>query len=535
MMKTNPIIQLDESFCELSFAERHIKSRLGYDIELFTANGDFKSVIIVPDDTTEFEYLQTIGFNPLNDELKDILKSYVRYIIERYQAGTVQEKFWFLSRFVSEINSGHSPEQILTDLTLEDEKDERARLISSAKIFLDFLILHEYDGITYEYYEEFINLRGYTDRSNSYSALFLMDEDHGPFTREELSVLSAEVDNKRHSLPLRLLLDLCLSYGLRPIQMSLLKRSDYVRDQKTGICYLNIPRVKNCTRYRRAQFSVRILPDRTANLIERYIATTDVELGGVKSEDLPIFIARRPISLERASNYKGSERWREESRRSEDYYEDVAKRSYVYHKRISSLTNMLKYAEINFPLSPRTGQRFNLNPYRFRYTVGTQAVMSGCTPEEVADLLDHSSTLCVKHYFRVTQEMWEILEQATQSRIEQRHFTAAWMREDDLKGNIYARAVYEPRCFTAIGKCATESACFEEPAVACYSCKKFCPSKSKSAHKNALENLIQRKEHLLSVSTANLVSVLDQSIAGCHAAIAYSEGTHVTLINITEA
>jgi hypothetical protein len=160
--------------------------------------------------------------------------------------------------------------------------------------------------------------------------------------------------------------------------------------------------------------------------------------------------------------------------------------------------------------------------------------MSGCTPEEVADLLDHSSVQCVKHYFRFTQEMWEILEQATKSRIEQQHFTAAWLREDDLKGNIYARAVYEPRCFTAIGKCATESACFEEPAVACYSCKKFCPSKNTTAHKNALANLIERKDHLLLVSTANVVSVFDQSIAGCHAAIAYSEEKHVTLINVKE-
>ncbi|MNG30726.1 hypothetical protein D3C84_1164010 [compost metagenome] len=70
--------------------------------------------------------------------------------------------------------------------------------------------------------------------------------------------------------------------------------------------------------------------------------------------------------------------------------------------------------------------------------------------------------------------------------------------------------------------------------MACYSCKKFCPSKNKSAHINALANLIQRKDNLLLVSTVNVVSVFDQSIAGCHAAIAYSEGKHVTLINEKE-
>jgi hypothetical protein len=36
------------------------------------------------------------------------------------------------------------------------------------------------------------------------------------------------------------------------------------------------------------------------------------------------------------------------------------------------------------------------------------------------------------------------------------------------------------------------------------------------------------------ISTANVVSVIDQAIAGCHAAIAYSEGNEVLLINSKE-
>ncbi len=534
MKKNNAVTQVADKFDELPFASRQIKNRLGYDVEVFTANGDFKSIIIVPDDTTDFVYLKAAELNQLGEDLKDIVGSYVKYILERYQQGTVIERFRFLTKFASGINSGLDVEGVLASLSLEPVQDKKTRLISSAKEFLNFLILHEYEGVSFATYEEFNSLRGYTDNSNSYAALFLMDEENGPFTREEISVLSAEVENEKHPLHLRLLLDLCLNFGLRPIQISLLKRKDYVKDNKTGLRYLNVPCVKNFSRYRRSQFSARILNERTASLIERYIESTDLELSNMDPKDLPIFISARTFRLERQSNFKGGKYWRGETRLSNEYYDNKEKQAYVYHRRTSSLTNALAYAEINFPLSPRTGKRFNLHPYRFRYTVGTHAVMSGCTPEEVADLLDHSSTQCVKHYFRFTQEMWEILEQATQSRIEQQHFTAAWLREDDLKGNIYARAVYEPRCFTAIGKCATESACFEEPAVACYSCKKFCPSKNTTAHINALANLIERKDHLLLVSTANVVSVFDQSIAGCHAAIAYSEEKHVTLINVKE-
>jgi integrase len=508
-----------------------IKSRLGYDIEVFKANGDFKSVIIVPDDTAQFVYLQTKGFNQLEDDLKDALRSYVAYLVARYHTTTLLEKFWFLNRWVLSLEAGLTPEQVLIQFTLDDDKVVRSRLISNTKEFLRFLLLHEYEGISFDVMEDFLTLHGYAGKSNAYSALFLMDEHHGPFSREEVSVLCAEVDNERHSPTLRLLLDLCLCFGLRPIQLSLLKRKDYVTDSQTGLRYLNVPRVKNFARNRRMQFSARILSERTASLIERVIKSQAMLVDNVHAQDLPIFLCSQPMSLERASNFQGGKHWQGASRRSVDYYENDAKRSYAYHRRASSLRNMLGYAEVNFPLSPRTGQRFNLHPYRFRYTLGTQAVISGCTPEEVADLLDHSSTLCVKHYFRFTHEMWEILEQATQRRLEQPHFTAAWLGEGDLKGNIYARDVYETRGFTAIGQCATESACFEEPAVACYTCKRFCPNKNAAAHLNALNSLVQRKERLLSVSTPNVLSVLDHSIAGCQAAIAYAEGQRVTLIN----
>ncbi|MCY1292484.1 hypothetical protein D9M70_417130 [compost metagenome] len=508
-----------------------VKSRLGYDIELFDDNGDFRQVIKLPDDTSEFEYLKSQYLNLMDFELREIATSYLRYIIERYHASTVRVKFKFLDVFAREMSKGIHINEFLDNLPALDGRD-KAELISACKEFLRFVLLHGYEDLSLEVYEDFQKLRNYASKQNTYLALFVMDEDRGPFTKEEISVLSAQVD--RQSLPLgfRLVLDLCLCFGLRPIQISLLRRKDFIRDKKTGIRYINVPRVKQKSRDRRTQFSSRILTERTADLIQAYIDSAPTP-DGVDPAELPIFITPKPVNLERDGNSLGSHYWDDVERLSSDYFSNQSKRTVVYHKSIRKINYMLWGNEHRLPLSPRTGKRFNLCAYRFRYTVGTQAVMSGCTPEELADLLDHNDTNSIKHYFRFTHEMWEILENATLSRVEQKQFTAAWMREGDLEGNIYSH-VCEPRNFNVIGKCASRSICFEEPAVACYSCDRFCPNKNTVAHESALEGLVARKDHLLTVSTANVVSVIDQAIAGCRAAIAYSEGHEVVLINTKE-
>ncbi|MFT6015095.1 MAG: integrase [Candidatus Azotimanducaceae bacterium] len=508
-----------------------IKSRLGYDIEIFDDYGDFRPVIKLPDDTGEFVYLKSQYLNLMSFELREIARSYLRYILERYHTSTVRVKFKFLDLFAREISKGVHVNEFLDGIFVLEAK-EKAACISACKEFLRFLLLCGYEDLSLEKYEEFLKLRNYTAKGNSYLALFVMDDVRGPFTREEISVLSDEVNRQSLPLEFRLVLDLCLCFGLRPIQISLLRRKDLIRDNKNGISYLNIPRVKQSSRDRRVQFSSRILTERTAALIQSYIDSAPSP-SEIDPMELPIFINPNAIFLERDGNALGSHYWDDTERSSSDYFSDESKRAVLYQKTRCKINYILWGNEHRLPLSPRTGKRFTLCAYRFRYTVGTQAVMSGCSPEELADLLDHNDANSIKHYFRFTHEMWEILENATLNRIEQKQFTAAWMREGDLKNNIYSH-VCEPKNFNVIGKCAASSICFEEPAVACYSCDRFCPNKNVAAHESALEGLVERKDHLLTVSTANVVSVIDQAIAGCRAAIAYSEGHDIVLINAKE-
>lgn len=531
-----PILDLDylassDDQSDLHKSARYVKSRLGYDIEVLDQDGGFLKVIKLPDDNNDFVYLQPEYLNFLDSDLKEIAVSYLRYVLERYLSSTVKVKVGFVDLLAREVTNGVKLDEFLDALTASSSRTRSAH-ISAGKEFLKFALLHEYEGLSLESYESFQRLRDYTGNKNSYLPLFVMDEGRGPFSREEITILSAQVDVESHPLGFRLILDLCLCFGLRPLQICLLRRKDFIKDPITGIRYLNIPSVKKRSRERRGRFSSRLLSERTANLLQLYIESSNTP-DGVNSEELPIFIASDPRGRESDSNAHGSHYWGEDERASSDFFLDESKRTVIYHKTTCQISYMLWGNEHRLPLSPRTGKKFNLCAYRFRYTVGTQAVMSGCTPEEVADLLDHEGTNSVKHYFRFTHEMWEILENATLNRVEQKQFTAAWMKEGDLKGNAYSQ-VCEPRNFNVIGKCASNSICFEEPAITCYSCKRFCPDKNTNAHESALEGLIARKEHLAKTSTANVVSVIDQAIAGCRAAIEYSEGHDVVLIHAKE-
>jgi integrase len=513
----------------LSIEDRVIKSRLGYEVELFDENGEFKSIVKLADDTSRVYRLYFDEFKTLDGELKDHLKRFYLYLIPRYLPSTLSNYTPAICFFVSAINRGLSPDMAI-ELTLQDEPH---RNVTVMKSLVQFLVLNEFDGISFEKTEEVLRLEGYSLNKNRYLSLFTLDEELGPFTREELRVLNTALENEELHVADRLILALCIRFGLRPIQISLLKEADFVEDADFGFCYLNIPRVKQRSQNRRSEFTKRAVDDELRVLIKEVISINNASFDKFNLDDAPLFYRRHRggDSRVRAIEVNGTKNLKLYEIENEDFFAESNKRDYAHHISPLLVFHRLKNLVGLIPLSPRTGKPFHLTPYRFRYTVGTNAVIEGMTEEEVADLLDHSSTLCVKHYFRYTREMWEMLENATSNRTEQKHFTAAWNREDDLVGNMYGIEVIELHAFTAIGKCQKEKACYLEPAVACYSCNKFCPNKEKSSHSNALTSLKERKAEISERAPASLSKQLDEAIAGCQAALAYSEGIEVVSIH----
>ena len=357
------------------------------------------------------------------------------------------------------------------------------------------------------------------------------------------TLLRQALDNPYIHIEDRVILALCMIFGLRPIQISLLKQSDFIERPDMGISYLNVPRVKQKQPIRRTQFTKRILRPEIADLIRDLIKTHQQVFVDIDIQDPPLIMRRyylfdtdHPYKKEPANYYSGSKNpnWVEDLAHKENpyqwIYDDNNNSDAGHHIASGQIDYRLKCIVYHLPLSPRTGRPFNLTAYRFRYTVGTTAVLEGMTEVEVADLLDHSNVGSVKHYFRYSREMFEILEEATNKRVEQQYFVAAWIREGEQEGNIYGKEIIEARHFTAIGKCQKNSVCMLEPAVACYQCDKFCPSKDLNAHTSALANLEEKVTSLKKNATGSVSHQLDEAVAGCKAAIAYSEGKQVNLI-----
>ena len=525
------------------YDERYITSRYGYQVEIKDTSGTWLKEIIWPDDVGAVTRIQTGRFFTGIPEIDRITSAFLYFLLKHYDGKSINHYGKGVELYTSEIIQGRDIEEALNQAVLHISRTSE---LTAIKALVKWFIAYELEGLSYDLAHEVQKLsRG--SEQNQYASLFTLDAELGPFVREEMLILQQALNDPHIHLEDRVILGLCMTFGLRPVQISLLKQSDFVEHIDMGICYLNVPRVKQHQQKRRRQFTKRILSPEFVALIKELISTHQQIFYKYDIQDPPLIMRRYNL-------YNGNHPYKEPltgleapKGRNPNWTENIAptqpyqhlfdasdKSDFGHHVGTVSIDYRLKCIVEHLPNSPRTEKPFNLTPYRFRYTVGTNAVSEGMLEAEVADLLDHSNIGSVKHYFRYTSEMNEVLNKATNKRIEQRHFVAAWTREGDQTGNIYGEVIVELRHFTAIGKCHKGSACILEPAVACYQCHKFCPSKDSSSHKNALENLLERVEELKATSTGAAIHQLDEAVAGCMAAIAYSEGEEVIFITAPE-
>jgi len=538
-MNETPTLQLEPS-AEIEFLDnrslravfpadqRHIINRLGYHVEVRDEYGRWLDRIAIADDTGTCYYVA--GLDTIDGE-KNELESIAETLIQRaFEVYLPQSLTKYMPALLSLIEAckknssiGIAIQAHLTRLALDTNNNhDLSTSVGVAKQLTTYLVAHEYPGLSPDEAEEILSCT-VGMQSNSYMRIYLMDNISGPFTREEMGLIREALDND--NLPIRLdsrvATQLCVEWGLRPIQIALLKESDFHYNPQNGVYWLNVPRVKQKQKTRRGQFKRRMLSERLGHLIEQMIETNQWTKAFFGFNDMPL-IQRRFGGLNEDNGVSSIAK--ESAANPNIHLYPEAKKHFGLHIGQHAILQRVKEVEEFLPKSPQTKSRFNLTVYRFRYTLGTASVTQGMSAEEVAERLDHSGPETVKHYFKNTEHLWEVIQSATSARVEQKDFVARFMSKDVEPSNMYTKEITERKTFTTVGGCYKGSPCHLEPAIACYSCPEFKPNGNAEGHQRAKEVIVEFHDLAKQgSSTGEIQYVLDDALAGVEAAIKYTK------------
>lgn len=130
---------------------------------------------------------------------------------------------------------------------------------------------------------------------------------------------------------------------------------------------------------------------------------------------------------------------------------------------------------------------FNLNSYRFRYTVGTETYRETGNPYVSAYILRHSDIQNVRVYTneivlaqahdRVVEHVFSDITSVIENALKIKSFAGVVISKQNFEqGKLLAvRAREQIGKFDPIGGCAGKLSCHQGAPVACYCCKKFRP------------------------------------------------------------
>lgn len=352
------------------------------------------------------------------------------------------------------------------------------------------------------------------------SAVTLLDGEQGPFTASELVRIELSLHSNPEWLKERALYYLCRDWGLRPIQLALLRVIDLGTD--AGGPYIRVPSVKGIrrSRLRRSPNNLRkrYLSDEAAEAIHAYVAGNSAELKQIQlkaANDIGVPLAEvegLPVPI-----FPGSR----SATRNQRFYADPALRPYTLHSDSNRLSGELKGWGDKLRVPSRYqdgeggGQALEFSVYRFRRTKATSMVMGGHSPEDVAEALDHRTTGTVQHYFQFNPDLIDFVNAAHNTSAEIKEAVAFW------SGRITSNSSpSEPSAMRVanLGICKAKEVCPHHPTVTCYSCPKFRPFKE-ADHTVAQGVIESLRERLVEQATGPVRRQVDSALAGVRAVI----------------
>lgn len=349
-------------------------------------------------------------------------------------------------------------------------------------------------------------------------AVLSLDPEAGPFSSTEFEAIGLNAAHRyaediltteRYAILL-----LYKSTGRRSEQLASLKVKDFsITSKYTGYptYVVNIPRAKQRGGRFRSTFKAFGLVKSVGQIIEQHIKESIAEvefqlnrkLTAEEQGELPLFITASVI--EEAKLYAGIK-----------FHEFL--KSELSHITSSALGSRLVTAVNQLKIiSERTGELIHVNPYRFRYTLGTRAAIEGAGVITIATLLDHSGTQDVACYVaNVPEFAIEISKIMNQPLARYAAAFEGKVVENEGEANKETLGatripLREKNC--DVGSCGTNAFCQDYAPIACYLCPKFRPWAG-APHHLVLQWLMEEREQLKSYTDNDMavVSINDRAI-----------------------
>lgn len=515
-----------------------IESHLGIEADAFpfTVQSTFGQTIKIRDDTAWFEKLtiEKIGCAAMNITWRDPLHEnlLVEWLLREWFIDRIQTHIDLRPLIVTQrILAPHQFQGVDAE-TIGDRLSsyivrECIRLNASSRnddvvalrVFYRWCLDEYVSGFTeYNYFE----LTQFSAKKfNNKYLVTMRDDDLGPFTRVQLAHIEMQISTSElvtHAQ--RTLFLLCRDWGIRPIQLALMQVTDFGIDENGP--FIMVPSVKGIRRSR--------LRRHPSNLVKRYIcndtakaiehqcslaehqcnaASGEIERlcvkHGIRIPELPIPLFPSAYRTEnRLLRFLSNPRLAPFT-----LHQDNHKLSYG----LTSLTWLLKLHDPHRSAS-QTAPFMRISAYRLRRTKATSMVLSGASPDEVAEALDHANLNSIKHYFRYNLELQEFINTTHMASPEITSAIEMWSGKI-MEGNINKSAL---ATISNLGNCSSIEPCPFHPTVTCYACSKFRPSRN-ADHEAALADITRFQKMLGRTSTGAMAQQVEAAIHGAKAVI----------------
>lgn len=506
---------------EIEPFERDVRTCFGQTIQIIREDGGWV-------DELKFE---NIGYTTISLRWKerfhssDIVEWMFRACtVERMQTHADVRPFFELAPFLGRLPDDLSGEQVANaveewakEIVCSSELSGRPHIAIGAKSLCFWAVELLLPGFSEEG-PTFSRLS--VRRRNGSAFVTLLDQESGPFSFAEMRTIESALHRDPAWIRQRALFYLCRDWGLRPIQLALLREEDLGEDLLGP--FVNVPSVKGIRRSkaRRAKgnFKKRYLSD------EAWLALrAQLEI----NEERVVRLAQAINAQDRVSTRAVTHLPRPMfpagglSKRIIRYLDDPKLRPYALHCSSGTITREIRELSslLNIPrvsTSESSDRSFvNVNAYRFRHTKAMSMVMTGHSPLDVAEALDHVSADSVKHYFDFSLDLVHFVNESHKASKEISEAVSAW------QGSFASEAErLDPREMRVahLGICKASSPCPHHPTVTCYACPKFRPYRD-ADHAQAERAIASLKKefHLSSTGAARIQ--IDAALDGVKAVI----------------